>query len=444
MGKFISCLLFIICGIIPAVRLLAQAEDPSRAPVEKQQVIEGGWSYSQYEKETLIWQAKGEKAIINKSKNEYQLKTLVVTYYLGLEEGVNTPTNRYLVLQADEGVISQDNNTAIFKNSVYLEMPGNPDSSLNDTWKIKTTELGIKLLSGKDKFPKEIFVYSTKPITLTQSGGITLTANSFNAIIIDSSFNAASKTTKTEFRKVVFNKALLARIAPASPSGGPAEASTDTNKTLVLKADIMELCDPVLNESVIALKGKKSVLLTDSPPNAANAPANKPGNTSSLWITCEGDAFIYPYYQKIVFKNKVRAIQSTAKLDINNVPTEEPAGETLTPTVTSKGVLRTDMMTLFLNQETNGIKEVRAEGNVILTNQENSVLSCEILVWIPKDQLITIKSRNEVRIWTKNMAGTGTEAVIHTGAGGLMSNGSWGKIELKGGSFSIPKENGKQ
>ncbi|MBI4834961.1 MAG: hypothetical protein HY811_09120 [Planctomycetes bacterium] len=447
MGKFIACLFFIACGIIPAVYLKAQEDDNSRAPVEKQQVIEG-WSYSHYEKETLIWQAKGEKALI--SKNEYQLKTLVVTYYLGLEEGVSTPTDRYLVLSADDGVISQDNNTAVFKNNVCLEMPEHAHSYLDKVWKIRAAEIGIKLTGGKDKAPKEIFVYSPKPITLTQSGGITLTANSFNAAIIDNSFNTAASPGKgkTEFRKVVFTKALLIRLASA-------EASTGTNKTLVLKADIMELCDPEKKESSIALKGKKSVLLNDSPPlsNSASAPGNKNiqqegektkvVNTSSVWITCEGDAFIYPYFHKIEFRNKVRAIQSSVKLDINNTPAEEPAGDTLTPTAVSKGVLTTDFLTLFLDPVNNEITKVRAEGNIILTNQENSVLSCETLDWLPEKQLITIKSKNEVKIWSKNNLITGVEAVIHTGASGLMSNGSWGKIELKGGNLSIPKENGK-
>ena len=409
---------------LPPVLLLAQEEapEPERRAVEIIQTIEK-WSYAHYVNNTLYWQCTGDVADIIGQK-EIQAKGITLTYYLDIKEGVSDVTNKFVIIKADEGVIKRDNYFAEFKGNVRITMPVHDpkNNGVLSEWNMFTSSINIQGLAkgapssakNQTKDEKDIVITSNNPVTLTQSNGITVTAVSFSAINRDIRLSAG----KQNINQATFKEAHLVR-SPANMNEG---------KEITINAEIMELFNSTGEEEIIVLKGKKDVSIY----NKSSADVTSPYCLSLFCITAEGNALIYPQFNKIIFQNKVQLVNSSNESDEDK--------QAITPT--SKGILRADTLQVFFDTGKSEIKKMIAERNIILFNHDNGYAKGEMLEWLPEKHVITIKSRNKVNVFFRNNLSSADEVNIYTGANSPETMGNWEKIEMKnktpgGGTFKI-------
>lgn len=422
---FIGLLLLLIAYYAsPALPLWAQAEsneETNRAPVQLEQEIKK-WTYSHYTNDTLYWQAIGEVAYIIGQK-EFLVKKITLTYYLNVEEGISTPTNKFIILEADEGNIKRDEYSGVFKGNVWLTMPTVISGGLPSVWKMNTNSLNIQGLSKLKQ--KELTISSNEPVTLTESTGMTITATSFNVVNKD----AGPPQEKEQSNHVIFKNALLLR-SPSTPGEG---------QNIMIKSAIMELYNPPHEEEIIVLKGKKEMLLFTPPGKTSDKNEASRNPPTSLWVTSEGNALIYPQFYEIFFQNKVRLIHTSSQLGLNNQNPVSASEASNTFHEASKGTLHSNTLTILLEPGKNEISKVLAEGNIILLNRDDDKISGQRLEWIPAKHLATIKSRVEVKVWSKNNLWVADEVYIHTGANSPETLGNWEKIELKNKKTGIMK-----
>lgn len=425
---FIGLLVWwVICQTILTLPLLAQEksdEEPDRTAKELRQTIHK-WSYSHYANDTLYWQTMGEEADIIGQK-EFQVKKITLTYYINVEEGISTPTDKFIVLEANEGNIKRDDYSGVFKGDVWLTMPTVISGGLPSIRKMNTNTLNIYGLSKLKR--RELTINSNEAVTLTDSTGMTITAPSFNAVNKDTD----PPQEKEQSIHVMFKNASLLRLPGDAGEG----------QQIIINSDIMELYKPPHEEEIIVLKGKKEMLLfatQGKEPAKNDATHNTP---ASLWVTSEGNALIYPQFYKIFFQNKVRLIHTFLPFNLNNQKPISSSELSNASHETAKGTLLSNTLTIFIEPAKNEIRKALAEGNVILINRNDDRISGQMLEWLPAKHLATIKSLIGVKYWTNNNLAVADEIVIHTIANSPETLGNWEKIELKskkstGGTIKI-------
>ncbi|MCK5578404.1 MAG: hypothetical protein KAI63_02650, partial [Planctomycetes bacterium] len=137
---------------------------------------------------------------------------------------------------------------------------------------------------------------------------------------------------------------------------------------------------------------------------------------------------------KAFFKETVRVIQK-------NESAGQPADSEST-----LSVMKSDQLTLLLDNERNEIKNAKAMGHVLIINKDGSQISGKMFEWEPGSNFFRIKSNYLVKAWYQNKLITGNEIIVHTNSkiGGQISN--WSEIEVKNrngtpGTIKIPEDN---
>lgn len=216
----------------------------------------------------------------------------------------------------------------------------------------------------------------------------------------------------------------LAQITRAAQFNGNDQANPETEPAIILNAQLIETRTA---EDIFILKGKKEAIFFNQENKAAN-------QHNKIYITAKKDAIICLKKLKAFFKETVRVIQKDES-------TGQPADSEST-----LSVMKSDQLTLLLDDERNEIKNAKAMGHVLIINKDGSQISGKMFEWEPMNNFFKIKSDYLVKVWHQNNLIKANEIIVYTNSkiGGQIGN--WSKIEAKNrngtpGVIKIPEDN---
>lgn len=220
-------------------------------------------------------------------------------------------------------------------------------------------------------------------------------------------------------------------VPESKPGTGTGIAkSSHSLKELRLNSHLLEIVTLGENQGeIMVLKGKKRVVFYMSEEstidNGDNKATRRPVRQANrLSITCQGNALIYPGFQRIVFQDRVQLTQRDKIME------------------KAQSVMNCDRLTIVLDPVHNEIKRVLAEYNISLLGKGGDHASAQQLKWHPMEHGLVLKSATAVKLWHQNSLLVADEIIIQTAAGKSGGLGDWEKIEARnrtdaGGAIKI-------